>query len=309
VAAYAQFSLARSCARTFFLENCMEPDSDRVRKFVAIEVIPSGGYGNHVLQLIHAFFFGLLANVAIIYCRSDLCWLPENLTFTTRENVSLIVLGPESTITLPQQAWFGKAWQQGSVWCEDFTWRYAMDSLREFLLMGIPHVPTDPSTLYLYIRGGQDIWNMTTSFFRRYRQPPCSFYLGAMSGFAKVRVIGDKWNPCVEMAISAGADWEPYNDLRDTGIMVNSRFIVLASSSRSHAVLALSPIKKRFWYFDAARQQGIEPFWWHGFVPTDFGNGTNCVASARFNQYLQDWAASDWQRNLIKSEPCTCAPM
>jgi hypothetical protein len=282
---------------------------NRIRKFVAIEVRPEGNYGNHLIELLNAFFFALVTNVKILYCRYNLCWLPKNLTFTTRENICVIVLARHSTIALSRELWLSQGWPFPGVWCEDFTWSYAMDSLRKFLLQGIPSAPADPSTLYLFMRGGRDIWNGSRHVHPLYRQPPCSFYLGAMRGFPKVQVIGDKWNPCTEMAIRAGAHWEPYNDQRDMGIMVNSRFIVLATSSLSQAILALSPIKKRFWYFNQKHQRRREPICWRGFAPTDFGNGTNCVVSPEFETALGRWMASDLQKQLIRNQSCYCEPM
>jgi hypothetical protein len=261
------------------------------------------------MQFVHAFFFALVTNVNTIYCSHNLCWLPPNLTFVTRENIKLIVLSPTSQIPLPRQLWLGQVWQFARDWCADFTWSYAMDSLRVFLLHGIPFVPTDPDALYLYMRGGATIWKSSLSLNRNYAQPPCRFYTDAMRGFKVVLVIGDKWNPCIEVAIRAGAYWHPYKDRNDMGRMVYSHAIALAHSSRSHAILALSPFKKRFWLYDQAKSRRQEPFWWHGFVPTDFGNGTNCVPSDEVKDAFLIWNASKSQKALIKTASCFWEPI
>jgi hypothetical protein len=86
----------------------------------------------------------------------------------------------------------------------------------------------------VHIHSGE-LWSTAVQFLRRTDE-----------NFTKVRAIGDKFNPCTEGAIKAGAEWEPFNDTMDLARMIYAHNIVLARSSRSDVVLALSPFRKKF---------------------------------------------------------------
>jgi hypothetical protein len=72
-------------------------------------------------------------------------------------------------------------------------------------------------------------------------------------------MIGGTSNPCVDFLLKKGAETEPYNDTIGMSRMVHAHNIVLARSSRSHAVLALSPFPKHFWVFDQQTEWTHDP--------------------------------------------------
>jgi hypothetical protein len=71
-----------------------------------------------------------------------------------------------------------------------------------------------------------------------------------MLKFSKIQMIGDTTNPYADFLGRKGAKSESYNDISDMSGMIHAHHVVFARSSRSHAVLALSPFLKHFWVFD-----------------------------------------------------------
>jgi hypothetical protein len=158
----------------------------------------------------------------------------------------------------------------------------------------------------LYTRGGPSVWG--NDIHSGYGQPPCDYYLEVMRNFRKVRVIGDFMNPCVNVTLQAGAVSEEYDDRKNLAVTVHAKYIVLASSSRSHAVIALSRVWKRFWMFDQAFESQREYTWWKGHTPLEFGDGQNCVATEQYKQAMFSWNATPLQIALMLNSTCVFEP-
>jgi hypothetical protein len=206
-------------------------------------------------------------------------------------------------------SWINGLWYFPSFWCPEFTWRYLADSVRPNILQILPAANPDPNTLYMYARGGPRVWEYGGDIHPSYGQPPCDYYLQVMRNFSKSVVIGDKMNPCVNITIAAGAAWEPFDDTGNLALMIQAKRIVLARSSRSHAILALSPIWKQFWMFDVEQTRWAEGSWWRGFTPLEFGDGQNCVANERYREAIGDWHALRYQVEFVLNSTCTFQPM
>jgi hypothetical protein len=155
------------------------------------------------------------------------------------------------------------------------------------------------------MRGGAEIWGTLVGIAPGYNQPPCRFYLDAMRQFTKVRVMGGDGNPCRELAVKQGAYTEPFDNRLDLIRMIYAHNIVLARSSRSHGVLALSPLKKKFWLFDQEIEKLDEHLWWYGYDPRMFGEGLNCMTSPQFRKATRPWKATPEQIDFILNETCS----
>jgi hypothetical protein len=229
------------------------------------------------------------------------------MSFLTTHGILINVVSNDTEIPYPRDQWINGEFIFPDFWCPEFMVRPFIESVRHGLMPVFPQVTVDPEALYLYMRGGPTGWG--TDVHRSYGQPPCNYYLQVMPKFKKVRVIGDFMNPCVNISIQAGAIWEEYDDRRNFALMIQAKYIVLATSSRSHAVMALSPVWKRFWIFDQAFERQREYTWWKGYTPLEFGDGENCVASENFRQNTVSWFASKEQINFILNSTCEFRPV
>jgi hypothetical protein len=189
------------------------------------------------------------------------------------------------------------------IWCVDFSYYYLAALIREPLLKLLPKTKIESNVVSIYLRGG-NIWNPRIIVNVNYAQPPGKFYSDPMHNFTKARIIGGTFHPCASLLVPNGADSEPYNDTLAMSQMIYSHHIVLSRSSRSHAVLALSPFPKSFWVFDQQAEWIREPIWWRGYSPLQFGHGLNCVPSERFRAALFPWRASQVQIEFILNSTC-----
>jgi hypothetical protein len=142
-----------------------------------------------------------------------------------------------------------------------------------------------------------------------YGQPPCDFYFQVMAKFRKAIVLGDTYNPCVWPLIKKGAVPVPFDDSGNLALLLAAKYVALAKSSRSHVILALSFVWKQFWAFDLEYERSLEPTWWVGFTPLEFGDGVDCVASQGFRNALRHWMASQSQKARVMNGTCEFRPI
>jgi hypothetical protein len=273
----------------------------------AVVVVISGGFGNHFIQIITALAFSLVMKITVIYVMRRFLWIGSN-NLTTVHGVHVVPVKYFHSLQVPRERLVRMGWWAIDIWCADFSYSYLTTEIRESLLRLLPPVKTDPEMIFLYLRGG-DIWNNKFIVHRKYAQPPCRFYLDPMHNFTKAYVIGGTFNPCTDLLIKAGPQSEPYRGTWAMSRMVYSRHIVLAASSRSHAVLALSPFPKRFWVFDQQTEWTRLPMWWRGYSPLQFGEGLNCVPSDQFRAAVFIWRASFGQIQFILNSSCRWEPV
>jgi hypothetical protein len=302
------FSLSDSCARDFVNDLVFQDNVTSLNLARAIHIRSYGNYGNMFIQLITGLQFVLLTHLQEVFVDDGFCFLKTNMSFVTPFGIEIKTIESSESMPYPRARWIDGMWIFPCCWCAGFTWRIPADLVRADLLKLFPPVPVDPNALYLYLRGGADIWySGTEQIHPSYSQPPCSFYLDAMQGFRRAVALGDGWNPCLNVTIRSGAFWEPYDDRRAFAMMIHSRFIALARSSRSQAILALSPVRKRFWRFDIIMEKGLEEVWWRGFRLREFGEGMNCEMNAEYRNKEGAWAASSEQIQLILTAKCNWA--
>jgi hypothetical protein len=302
------YSLSRKCARMFVQAMCRQNGKSWPVHVNAVVIHTYGSYGNHLIQLIPVLAFCLLTNVKYIYFRPDFLWLGKR-NITTPQSIHMVSLATNNFVSFSDECIIVRGFWRPTSWCGDFSYSGLVAQVREGLLAALPAVTVDPDTLYLYFRGGREQWDQKHGVHPNYGQPPCSFYLDAMRNFTKVRALGGDLHPCRPVVIRAGATWKPFDDRRDMARMVYSRHIVLARSSRSHAVLALSPWPKQFWVFDLPAEWGIEPVWWRGFSPLMFGHGLHCVPSDAYRTAIQPWRATPQQVQLVLNGICNWGPV
>jgi hypothetical protein len=302
------YSLSRPCARSF-AEGVLKVDRKKVTDRIECVRVPAfGQYGNHIIQIVASLAFCLIMNLKYIYGHSGFLWLyPHN--FTTVHGIHVSAVLNSTDIPIPPRRQVGLFWYFPSFRCPDFSYTYLLMDVREHLLRVLPPVTVDPDMAYLYLRGGNAPWDKKIGVDPLYAQPPCSFYLDVMHNFTKSRVLGGDLHPCREILINEGAQWEPFDDRRDMSLMVYSRYVALAFSSRSHAALALSPHPKQFWVFDQVAERLREPLWWSGYSPLQFGHGMHCVPSMQHRDATYPWKASPEQIGLILKSKCHWEPM
>jgi hypothetical protein len=297
------YSLSRPCIQRLVGFQCRKDGHNDTSGVVAIHVTTYCGFGNNWCQLLVALQFCLVTNITEIYVDESFCWLPANYSFHTPQHI-LIAVTANGAVPHPRHRWLNELWMWPDGWCDDFTWRYLAESVRWGVLQCLPSVRTDASALYLYMRGGDSTWGYPIGAHVNYAQPPCDFYLQVMRNFSRSKVLGDFTHPCTSVLIGAGAELERYNERRNVALMVNAKYIALAMSSRSHAVLALSPVWKRFWMFDEDWEAAREPAWWRGYTPLEFGDGWDCIATMEFRTNLNRWDASPSQVEWIRNSSC-----
>jgi hypothetical protein len=305
------FSLSRKCASQFVHKVCRKDGKNHIDGFTAVVIRTEGGFGNQFIRTLCALVFSLVMEIKIIYATRPFLWIGAN-NFTTVNGIQVIPVNHLSSIPFCSNQWVMLGWYLIESWCPDFSYIYLTALIREPLLKLLPFVTEDPNALFIYLRGG-DIWNTKRLVNANYGQPPCKFYWDPMLQFNKVQMIGGTSNPCVDFLLDKGVETEPYNDIIAMSRMVHARHIVLARSSRSHAILALSPFPKHFWVFDQEMEWMHEPSWWCGYSPLQFGYGLNCRPSEQFRAALFPWRASPVQVQFIMNSSCAweavpCAP-
>jgi hypothetical protein len=234
------YSLSRDCVRDLINDLCQQDSRNDTIGLIAAHADSYGAFGNNFIQLLILVQFSLLTGLKEIYVDDGFCWLSTGMTFRTPQGIFVQTISNISSIPYTRNEWINGRWFFPCCWCSDFTWRYLSDSIRDGLWQVIPEVSVDPETLYLYTRGGPLVWEYGGNVHPSYGQPPCDYYLQVMRSFKKVRIVGDFMNPCVKVAIEAGALWELYDDRRNFAVMVAAKYIVLATSSRSHVILVAS---------------------------------------------------------------------
>jgi hypothetical protein len=299
----ATYSLSRKCARMFAANMCHRDSKKFTTELDAVVISTCGGYGNNFIQLMSVLAFCLVMKIKLVYVARCFLWL-WTVNFTTPQGIRVIPVDHPTQVPFPRERWVYGGWWTPDHWCGDWTYRYLAAQVREPLLSVIPTVTVDPDMLFLYLRGGHDIWNATAGVHRNYAQPPCSFYLDPMRNFTTVRALGGTLHPCLEVVMKAGAQWEPFNDTLDMARMIYAHHIALARSSRSHAVLALSPFPKQFWVYDQPAEWVIGQPWWFGYSPLQFGHGIHCMPSKRYREVTWLWRASDVQVEFVLNSSC-----
>jgi hypothetical protein len=253
-----------------------------------------------------AMALALLMTLPFISVQRGFLWM-ETSNFTTPQGIRIISVGNFGGIPFPRKQWILISWGGPKHWRADFSYSFLISQVRESLLTIFPPVSIDQDMLFVYLRGGSYIWTLATPH-KTYAQQPCRFYVDPMRNFTKVQVIGDVFHPCTDALIKIGAYWEPYNDRLDMSRMVFARHIVLGRSTRSHAMLALSPYPKQFWVVDQQIEWTLEPLRWRGYSPLQFGYGLNCVPSEGFRRGVFPWRASSTQIQPILTSECIWGP-
>jgi hypothetical protein len=309
ISSFVDYSLSRPCALSFVHDLCDQGNRNDTIDLIAAHATTYGAFGNNFIQLLIVLQFCILVGLREIFVDAGFCWLTIGMTFQTRQRISITAVNDSSEIPYERDRWIDGQWFFPCCWCPDFTWRYLADSIRDGLWQVLPRVTVEPETLYLYTRGGPLVWEYEGDVHPSYGQPPCDYYLQVMKQFEKVRVIGDFMNPCVNATIQAGAFWELYDDKRNFAMMVGAKYLVLAKSSRSHVILAMSRVWKRFWMFDQELEKATEGAWWRGYSPLEFGDGENCVPSDEYRSAITNWKAAPWQVEFVLNSTCTFEPM
>jgi hypothetical protein len=251
--------------------------------------------------------FAIIMNITKIFVDKPFLLLPLDATFDTLEGINVKVILSSAHIPYPSEQWIDAGWLETAANCPELGWHYIADSIRPGLLPLLPSYPLDSEALYLYLRGGQEIWKKGAH--PNYLQPPCRFYLDAMQIFSKVFVLGGDENPCRQVVIDAGAIEVPFDDLSNVMRLVYARNVALARSSRSHVVLALSPERKTAWLFDQVFEKKKQNMWWYGYDPRAFADGMNCVPPPNFVTVTAHWEANSEQSALIRTANCSWVPL
>jgi hypothetical protein len=192
--------------------------------------------------------------------------------------------------------------------CEDWSWKDAVSGALDILRKPFPPLTVDEKTLVIVLRGGSSVWS-DMGGHPGYMQAPCRFFLDIMKNFSSTIVIGGDGSPCRDLTIQAGGKGIPWHPVEGTRYMFSAQNVAFTRTSRAHAVIALSPVLKRFWLFDVENEKTTMPEWWCGFKPAEFAEGYNCMPSEQYRKALMPWFPTTEQLRLIVEANCTFGPI
>jgi hypothetical protein len=177
--------------------------------------------------------------------------------------------------------------------CVTVNYRAIIATFRCFVLANMPHPSPPPTTLFVYVRGG-DVFVPPVN--RYYGQPPCGYYVEAieMDDAVEVHVISeDMKNPCLTIVLEqTGGYWKPRAMMTDITDLIYAKRMIMARGTFSLAALWLSPFQKVFYATEQYRGH--------------LGEHMECFPTASYwHTMMANWTASDEQLIHMASEGCT----
>lgn len=213
----------------------------------AIRIIWKFRIGNGLLALLNALLFCKITGIRHIIIPSNFMRLVFS-NFQSTDGIEIHIWNDSlsekfETIFTGKHTFY--PYPGRTPFCPDWNFNEFASTVRNQLLKFIPISKIDNETLILNIRSGDIFKN---NIHRHYSQPPCFFYTDLLHDFKNAEILtSDKGNPCVDVAIQAGAKFPGLNlGTDDLSRMIYAKYLVLARSSYSRAALYLSPIKKIF---------------------------------------------------------------
>jgi predicted P-loop ATPase/GTPase len=121
-----------------------------------------------------------------------------------------------------------------------------------------------------------------------------------------VAVSEDTGNPCLEVVMQHGAQWQQRPFEHDMALMLYSTKLAVAMSSLAPAILQLSPVRKTIFLCESTDPGGkgwlLSPYESYH----EFDQLRVCRLSQRFSTaVLYRWENSREQRQMLLQESCT----
>lgn len=161
-------------------------------------------------------------------------------------------------------------------------------------------VPKD--ALVVHVRSG-DVFD-TNSEHHKYGQPPCNYYLNAISmhNWSEIILVAeDNKNPCVNViANKTGVVFRKRSFNEDFALMLNAKSLVLSSGTFGYAVILISRVIENAFCFNL-NPKNIKK----GCLKCVFINTYNCMPTDKYKKVvLKHWTNSDKQRELMMKDDC-----
>jgi hypothetical protein len=270
-------------------------------------LIPYGEFGNRVISFVNARYFAAATGISRIFCDPKWAGLemlpfPIGASFRARDGVEISIARDRFHTPYPESLILSSNFYFSPSVCEDWSWRDVRDGMSDFLLRQFKPMAFSERELVIVLRGGTGMWG-PGKFCPAYMQAPCQFFLDIMKNSSQTWVFGGDGSPCKDIAVEAGGRWIPWDPIEGTRYMLYARNVAWARTSRSHAVIALTPVFQRFWMFDIETEKH-EPFWWRGFKPYEFGEGYDCVASSEYRRIGSPWIPTEQQIQQVRNGSC-----
>jgi hypothetical protein len=273
------------------------------RHYAGLFVLEGGGYGNLVCSIVHVRYCAAVLSLAQLFFYTG--WLNCSVgeRFTTYDGYEILIAKNEYATPYPRSLILASDFFYAAPVCEDWNWRDVLPGASHILLKQFSRMNFSEYDLVIVLRGGQHMWEPMKACLN-YMQAPCHYFLDIMQNFSTTFVIGGDGSPCRKIIVQAGARSIPWDPVEGTRYMLYARNVAFARTSRAHAVIALSPIRQRFWLFDLESEKAREGYWWRGFRPHEFGEGYNCVASAEYRRQGLPWIPTPEQKQLLLNGTC-----
>lgn len=156
------------------------------------------------------------------------------------------------------------------------------------------------NALIVHIRSG-DVFSENCEH-HKYGQPPCKYYLDAISmrNWSKVIVVAeDRKNPCVDIVINVTGNYEKRSFDEDMAIMLNSRNLVTSSGTFGYSIILLSQKIQNVFCFNLPKN--IKK----NCLKCPYINTMNCVPHKNYkNIVLKNWTNSKIQRQMMIKSSC-----
>ncbi|KAK8845680.1 hypothetical protein M9Y10_020598 [Tritrichomonas musculus] len=254
--------------------------------FLCIKNLPIGQFGNHVIELLHAYQFAKYIGLSSIIFQhyfmdqikpfkyKDITIEIATIPYKYYRNHCISIDFYHSLPNLPRIPF-------------EIDQKFKKWYLKRFSKISIPN-----DTLTIYIRSGSIFDRGYVHRF--YGQPPCNYYKDVikMRNWSDIRIIAsDDKNPCVNIIREMGAKFEQHSFDDDFSYLINSKNLVISRGSFSYAVILFSYGIKKLYTFNSPSSRLVDHM--------------NCVPSEKFIQLvLTDWKNSDLQRELIRNSSC-----
>jgi hypothetical protein len=158
------FSLSRPCIRSFVDRALSVGKRQTIEGLVAVHGHLGGGFGNNFIEIISMIQFSIVCGIREIFVDENFLLLGLGTTFRTLQDIQITTIVSNAHIPYPSEKWIDVGWLDVNCGCPDVTWRYVADSIRFALLQTLPYIPADHDTLFLYMRGGAEIWGALVGF-------------------------------------------------------------------------------------------------------------------------------------------------
>lgn len=279
----------KSCKIVRYLFN-MDP-SNCTEKCLAIDYF--GRFGNQISQFYHAVQVAQAANIKKVmifpgFLYQNYSFMYDDIFFQINSEKDecfhhFFFFNTRKLNKLKEIDLNSKSWKQFQA---------------KFLKKYKAQVESD--ALVVHIRSG-DVFN-TNCEHHKYGQPPCNYYLDAISmrNWSKVIIVAeDRKNPCVDIVVNKTGNFKLRSFDEDISIMLNAKNLVTSSGTLGYAIILLSSSIQNIFCFDLPKNIKKK------CIKCPYINTMNCLPSEKYKKgVLKYWTNSPAQRDMMIKSSC-----